>query len=448
MRTFMNPARKLALAFAVSASSLALVAGASANPGLAKRPLVITPVPVAQKAQPAPKPQAQVHKRARTMIGAAKRVPRDEKVAKPADSGPPARQPFDEADQEVASIAGIPDARFFGDSEKDFLKAVSGVQGSWIALSGGGEEGAFGAGLMAGLTKANARTDHTVVTGVSTGALMAPFVFLGARYDEALRANYTGINSGDIFEVAQTPESFLDTWPLKKLIEKQVTPEMLAEIAAEHRKGRRLFVVTTSLDSGRPVVWNIGAIASRGGDQPLKLVRDVLLASSSIPGFFPPVHIEVEANGKTFSEMHADGTIRAPFYIAPESLLTGSTGARLPAEQIYVVVNSRLGAGFELTSRATLSVLGRAITVALKATLRGEIMRAYAAAQRHGTGFQLAVIPSDFNTPCNGVFDTTCMQALYEVGVRQGASREAFRSIPPDMPGTTSAMRDAGHSAR
>jgi hypothetical protein len=443
----MNPARKLALAFAVSASSLALVAGASANPGLAKRPLVITPVPVVQKAMQTPK-QIQVQKRTRPVISAAKRMPRDEKVAKPADSGPPARQPFDEADQEVAAIAGIPDARFFGDSEKEFLAAVSGVQGSWLALSGGGEEGAFGAGLMAGLTQANARTDYTVVTGVSTGALMAPHIFLGARYDDALRANYTGINSGDIFEVAQTPESFLDTWPLKKLIEKQVTAEMLAEIAAEHRKGRRLFVVTTSLDSGRPVVWNIGAIATRGDERALKLVRDVLLASSSIPGFFPPVHIEVEANGKTFSEMHADGTIRAPFYIAPESLLTGAAGVRLPAEQIHVVVNSRLGAGFELTSRATLSVLGRAITVALKATLRGEIMRAYAAAQRHGTGFQLAIIPADFNTPCNGVFDTSCMQALYEVGVKQGASREAFRSMPPNVPGTTSAMHQGGDAAR
>jgi predicted acylesterase/phospholipase RssA len=448
MGMFMDPARRLALALAVTASGLAFASNADASTALSKRPLVITPVPVA--APQASQPQKVQAPRARQQVlTAQKRKPSAEKSAQAErPSSPPPREQFTAAEQEIAAIPGMPDARFFGDSEKDFLKAVSGADGAWIALSGGGEEGAFGAGLMAGLTASGTRTDFTVVTGVSTGALMAPYVFLGPRYDAALRANYTGINSGDIFELAQTPESFFDTWPLKKLIEKQITPELLAEIAAEHRKGRRLFIVSTSLDSGRPVVWNIGAIASRGGDKSLKLVRDVLLASSSIPGFFPPVHIQVEADGKTFTEMHADGTIRAPFYIAPESLLAGLGGAHLPASQLYVVVNSRLGAGFEVTNRSTLSVLGRAITVALKATMRGEILRAYTAAQRHGVGFQLAVVPSDFNQQGNGVFDTDYMKALYEAGLKQGMSGEAFRSIPPGVPETSSAMRTTGASPR
>lgn len=443
MRAFMDPAGRCALALALTTSALALSFPADASTALGKRPLVITPVPVAtQKAQPH-KPQVQ--KRVRQQV-TARRTPGSAKPAE-TEQGPPARQPFTAADQEAAAIPGIPEARFFGDAEKDFLRAVGSVEGAWIALSGGGEEGAFGAGLMAGLSQAGRRPDFAVVTGVSTGALMAPYVFLGSRYDAALKANYTGITAGDIFELAKTPESFFDTWPLKKLIEKQVTPELLAEIAAEHRKGRRLLVITTGLDSGRPVVWNIGAIAGRGDERALRLVRDVLLASSSIPGFFPPVHIEVEANGKTFSEMHADGTIRAPFYIAPESLLAGS-GVRLPASQLYVVINSRLGAGFELTSRSPLSVLGRAITVALKATLRGEVLRAYAAAQRHGTGFQVALVPSDFEHPCHGVFDTACMQALYEVGVEQGTNGDAFRAIPPGIPATSSAMGMSGATAR
>lgn len=456
MGAFMVPARCVALALAVTASGLALSGTAHAGTALSKRPLVITPVPVAapqpqkpQVAQQPQKPQVQAPRARQQIISLAKRPPRAEKSQQAErPSGPPPREQFTAAEQDIAAIPGMPEARFFGDSEKDFLKAVSGANGAWVALSGGGEEGAFGAGLMAGLTASGTRTDFSVVTGVSTGALMAPHVFLGSRYDAALRANYTGINSGDIFELAQTPESFFDTWPLKKMIEKQITPELLVEIAAEHNKGRRLFVVTTNLDSGRPVVWNIGAIASRGGETSLKLVRDILLASSSIPGFFPPVHIQVEANGRTFTEMHADGTIRAPFYIAPESLLAGSGGARLPASQLYVVVNSRLGAGFEVTNRSPLSVLGRAITVALKATMRGEILRAYTAAQRHGVGFQLAVVPADFNQQGNGVFDTDYMKALYEVGLQQGMSANAFTSIPPGVPPTSSAMQTTGTSAR
>lgn len=358
-------------------------------------------------------------------------VPSAKKAAPRKPASPPEREPFAAADQQIASVPGFPDARFFGDCDKDFLQATQGAQGAWLALSGGGEDGAFGAGLLAGMSAAGKRPEFALITGASTGALMAPFVFLGARYDEVLRKSYTSIHAGDIFELAATPESLLDTWPLKKLIEKNVTPQLLGEIAAEHRKGRRLFVVTTNLDAGRPVVWNMGAIAERGGDKAfadkaLRLFRDILLASSSIPGFFPPVHVAVEANGKKFGEMHADGSIRAPFYVAPDGVLAGHADARLAASQLYVLVNNKLSTDFQMTERSMMAVLGRSITVALKAGLRGEILRVGTAAQRHGLDFQLSVVPADFRFETRGAFDPNYMQALFDRGMRQAQGGQAF----------------------
>ena len=188
-------------------------------------------------------------------------------------------------------------------------------------MSSGGEDGAFGAGLLNGWTAAGNRPRFPVVTGISTGALMAVYAFAGAKYDEILRTSYTKITASDIFEFGTTPESLVDTWPLKQLIAKNVTPALLADVSEEYRHGRRLFVLTTNLDAGRSVVWNMGAIAEKGGDDGLKLFRDIMLASASIPGEFPPVYIEVEANGRRFLEMHVDGGVNGPLFVAPRIVL-------------------------------------------------------------------------------------------------------------------------------
>jgi len=219
----------------------------------------------------------------------------------------PTRPDFTAEDQAAALIPGVPDARFWADSEKDFLKALPATPGPWLALSTGGGDGAFGAGLLSGWSLSGKRPEFSVVTGVSTGSLMAPFAFIGPSRDDGLRRAYTEYNAGDIFEDVKTPESLVDTWPLKRLIAKEVTPELLAQVAEAHRKGRRLLVATTNLDAQRGVIWNMGAIAAKGDEAALKLFRDVLAASTAIPGLFPPVLIDVEANGKKTQEMHADG---------------------------------------------------------------------------------------------------------------------------------------------
>src|SRR6267154_930534 len=271
------------------------------------------------------------------------------KPASPAaQSETPSRPDFTADDQAAAIIPGVPDARFWADSEKDFLKALPATPGPWLALSTGGGDGAFGAGLLNGWSESGKRPEFSVVTGVSTGSLMAPFAFIGSSRDDGLKRAYTEYNAGDIFEDVKTAESLVDTWPLKRLIAKEVTPELLAQVAEAHKKGRRLFVVTTNLDAQRGVVWNMGAIAAKGDEASLKLFRDILAASTAIPGLFPPVLIDVEANGKKTQEMHADGGLSAQVFVAPESMINSFSTTKIPAAQLYLVANNRLTREFAM----------------------------------------------------------------------------------------------------
>ncbi|MGB6321599.1 MAG: patatin-like phospholipase family protein [Xanthobacteraceae bacterium] len=351
----------------------------------------------------------------------------------------PPRTPFTAADDAVAAIPGMPDARFWADSVPDFEKALPPQPGPWLILSTGGSDGAFGAGLLNGLSAAGNRPDYAVVTGVSTGALMAPFAFAGPKYDEALKDAYTKITSADIFEVGSTGESFVDSWPLKDLIAKQITPQLLADVAAGYQAGRRLFVVTTDLDAQRSVVWNMGAIAAHasdktGGDAALNLFRAVLLASGSIPGAFPPVLIDVEGNGKHFAEMHVDGGVGGQFFVAPPAMLASNSTDRIPASQLYIVVNSGLQPDFQVVDRATPMILSQAVGMAVQVDLRLMLDRTYVAAKNSGVGFNAATIPSDFNAPSRGPFDPNYMKALFDVGFAQGKSAAAFATTPPPYP--------------
>jgi predicted acylesterase/phospholipase RssA len=352
----------------------------------------------------------------------------------------PPRAPFTAADDAVATIPGMPDARFFADSQADFDKALPAQPGPWLILSTGGSDGAFGAGFLNGLSAGGHRPDYSVVTGVSTGALMAPFAFAGAKYDGALKDAYTKITSADVFELGATGESFVDSWPLKDLIAKQMTPELLADIAAAYKAGRRLFVVTTDLDAERSVVWNMGAIAVHAGepataDAATKLFRAVLLASGSIPGAFPPVLIDVEGNGKQFSEMHVDGGVGGQFFVAPPALMAPDSHYRIPATQLYIVVNSGLEPEFSVVTRSTPAILTQAVGTAVKTDLRLMLDRTFIAAKNSGIGFSVASIAPTFGAPSRGPFDPNYMKALFDAGYNQGMSASPFASAPPPYPG-------------
>src|SRR5712691_10961149 len=161
----------------------------------------------------------------------------------------------------------------------------------------------------------------------------------------------------------------------------------------------------------------MGAIAAKGDASSVKLFRDILLASSSIPGIFSPVGIKVEANGKQFEEIHGDGTLTAPFFVVPESMLSPGNSSPPPLRELYVIVNSKLGADFEMPGRTIASVLGRAIAIALTSALRAEVALIYVGAQQHKIGLHMAHVDPTFSHPMRGPFDGKYMQALYDVGV-------------------------------
>jgi hypothetical protein len=369
---------------------------------------------------------------AQTHAAAKKKAERKAAAPKGAAARQEERTTFTAQDEDAAVIPGIPDARVWGDSDSEFARLLPPASGPWLAISGGGSDGAYGAGVLTGWSEAGTRPEFAMVTGVSIGGLIAPFAFLGSRYDEELHKNFTSIGAADIFEDRTTRDSLFDYWPLKRIIEQRVTAKLLSEIAAEHARGRRLLVVTTNLDAGRRVVWNMGAIAARG-EQGLKLFRDILLASSSIPGFFSPVPIEVEANGKKFHELHGDGTLTAPFFVVPEAMLSAHSTARLPFSQLYVVVNSKLGPEFKMPEHNIPGVLGRSIGVALTAALRAELMLVYVGAQRHGISLRIAHVDPAFDHPSRGPFDGKYMQALYDVGVAAGKKGAAFGDTLPEF---------------
>jgi predicted acylesterase/phospholipase RssA len=343
---------------------------------------------------------------------------------------PLAREPFGQQDEDAAAIPGFPGARIWADSQSDFANALPPAEGPWLVLSGGGADGAYGAGLLVGWSASGSRPRFAAVTGVSTGALMASYAFLGEWYDGPLREIYTTITAADVFEHHATPESLLDSWPLRDSIARRVTPELLADIASEHRGGRRLLVVTTNIDAERPVVWNMGAIALRADDRALKLFRDILLASASIPGVFPPVAIDVEAHGRRFQELHTDGAAGGPFFVAPQSWLTDPGHQPLPAKQLFIVVNSKLAPELEVAERSVLSVLSRSISVSLKTTARAEIAIVRAAAQRSSISCQVATIDERFSHSRHGPFDPDYMRALFDLGFRQARDGAAFGTGP------------------
>ncbi len=343
----------------------------------------------------------------------------------------------------AAQPVGMPGVRFFGDDADAYRAALAGAplaDRPWLVLSGGGENGAYGAGVLNGWTKAGTRPDFGVVTGASTGALIAPFAFAGPAFDGHLKNAYTTINAADIFEVGSDGESLLDTWPMAKMLERFVTPELLRAVASGHAQGRRLFVLTTHVDLQRPVVWDMGAIASRGGDGALALFRKVLLASASIPGAFQPVYLEAEAGAKRFQEMHADGGVTSAFYLAPErTLLAGR--AELPTGRVHVLVNYKLAPDFQLTERTTVTILGRSMAAAIRAGTRAAIAAGTQFGRRTGLDIDFAHIDEGFTHTTTRAFDQDYMKALFAHGEAAGRAGTAFERDPLGVAAKTVAGR-------
>jgi len=306
----------------------------------------------------------------------------------------------------------------------------------YLAISGGGDNGAYGAGFLNGWTAAGTRPEFKVVTGVSTGALIAPFAFLGSKYDFVLERVYTTSSQQDIFKKrglikGVTSDAMADSGPLAALIASYATRDLLDEIAAEYAKGRILLVGTANLDSLEPVVWNMTAIAASKDPHALELFRSILLASASIPAAFPPVMIDVTVDGTTYQEMHVDGGTMAQVFFYPPSADLGQLRAVERRRTLYVIRNARLDPDWASVERRTMTIATRAIASLTRTQGIGDLYRIYATTQRDGIGFNLAFIPPTFDTPHEEEFDTAYMQQLYRTGFDQARAGYQWAKYPP-----------------
>jgi hypothetical protein len=311
-----------------------------------------------------------------------------------------------------------------------------------LAISGGGDNGAFGAGLLNGWTDAGTRPVFKAVTGVSTGALIAPFAFLGKEYDPVLEEVYTRISPEDVARergvlAAITQDGMADNRPLWTLISKYVNQKLLEAVAAEHARGRLLLIGTTNLDARQPVVWNMGVIAASGAPDALDLFRSILLASAAIPGAFPPSMIHVEVDGKPYDEMHVDGGASAQVFMYPPGLKSAASAIGETMQRkasVYVMRNSALAASWQPVERRTIGIAGRAIDSLIYTQGFGDLFRIYLTTQRDGLDFNLAYIGPEFiYKGKKKQFETAYMKALYEYGYSQGRAGYSWRKLPPGL---------------
>ncbi|WP_170979406.1 patatin-like phospholipase family protein [Roseomonas sp. HF4] len=364
-----------------------------------------------------------------------------------------------QAEVAQASVLGLPNERFllpqgYGAMQAEFAAAVArrlrhlGLRRleqmpryNMLAVSGGGEDGAFGAGLLCGWSAAGTRPTFEIVTGVSTGALTAPFAYLGPAWDDALKRVYTDITPADVLEprgllAAILNDAMADNAPLFRTISRSLDDRMLAAIAQAHAEGRLLLVATTNLDAQLPAIWNIGAIAASGDPRAPDLIRRVLLASAAIPGAFPPVMLDVEANGQRYQEMHVDGGAVAQVFLYPRQLTDirrdrQRRGLPVVPASAYVIRNGRLDSSWASVDRRTLSIAARAIATMIGASGYNDVTRIWQNAERDRIDFNLAYIGADFTGTYTTPFEQAYMRALFDYGFARAARGFDWATQPP-----------------
>jgi predicted acylesterase/phospholipase RssA len=353
----------------------------------------------------------------------------------------------------------IPNARYYPDTDGKRLEALGRISiekerraigaktssqdlptANFLAISGGGDNGAFGAGLLCGWSKRGDRPNFKLVTGVSTGALSAPFVFLGPDYDFALSQVYTTIEASDVFEprkvlvAAISADALTDSAPLRNMISRFVDRQMMTRIAHEYAKGRLLLIMTTNLDQGRPVIWDIGAIAASGSSKAREFIVDILLASAAIPGVFPPVMLDVSHGGINYQEMHVDGGTTAQAFLYPPTFSLNRVAGqdRVMRKRVaFIIRNGRLFREESDVQRQTLSVATQAASAMIAANGTNDTFRIYLTTKRDGVGYNLAYIDDDFTEPYKGPFDRAYMNKLFDYGFGLGLKGYPWHNAPP-----------------
>jgi len=360
------------------------------------------------------------------------------------------------------TVDGMSGIRYWGDeatpelitlatdmvSRENTARAAAGLRGplppaDYLAISGGGENGAFGAGLLVGWTASGTRPSFKLVTGISTGALIAPFAFLGSQYDQKLQEAYTRMSSKDVLvkrwlTAALWSDALADNAPLRETVARLVDQNMLNAIAAEYSKGRLLIIGTTNLDARRPVMWDIGKIAASGNPKALDIVRDLLVASAALPGAFPPMMIDVQVGGKDYQEMHVDGGATREVFLVPTQFMAKKVDGNLginPVRRAYIIRNGHVAPEYKAVKAKTLSIAGRAVSSLIKSKGVGDLYELYVFAKSNGIDYNLAYIPGDFLDTSTQAFDPVYMTKLYDLGFSMAQAGYPWKKTPPRMAG-------------
>jgi len=317
------------------------------------------------------------------------------------------------------------------------------VASNLLALSGGGDDGAFGAGLLAGWTEHGTRPKFDLVTGVSAGGLAAPFAFLGSEYDREMTGVFTKHGGEDIYQANVLSgvlggEAVADNAPLARLIAHYVDDRMLARIAEERAKGRFLLIGTTNLNAQRPVFWDMGRIAQQRTPEARALFRNILLASAALPGIFPPVHLEVTAAGKTYYETHVDGGPTRQLFLSPADFsfrdIDKAVGKRVQ-RRLWIIRNGKTTPEYAIVNDTAIAIAARSLETLTKNQGIGDLIRIYDKARVEGIDYNLAAIPPEFKAAKAAPFDRKYMTALFETGRTLGRVGFRWEKAPPGVEG-------------
>ncbi|NCF80176.1 MAG: patatin [Proteobacteria bacterium] len=369
-------------------------------------------------------------------------------------AGPPERKPLPEDLYARSQVPGIPNARFWGDEAPPYAEDLMTLPPKelrarypalvdqpiiLLAISGGGSDGAFGAGMIDGWTASGTRPVFSFVTGISTGSLMAPFAYLGPEYDYLVKKVYTTYTTKDLVKKRGLIgmieiDAVADSAPLRAVIAEHVDEEIMQAIAEEYRKGRFLLIGTTNLDAERPVVWNIGEIAASGAPGALDLIHDVMLASASVPVGFPPQMFEVEVDGMRYDEMHVDGGVSREFFLFSFGVDDKALSKRLGAEgqaAVYIIRNAKLKPKWHAVERNILQIAGRTSSSFIRTQGIGDLYREFVGAKAYGFDYNLAFIPASFDAESKELFDPEYMNALYQLGYDLASKGYPWKKQPP-----------------
>ncbi|WP_051249794.1 patatin-like phospholipase family protein [Maridesulfovibrio zosterae] len=357
--------------------------------------------------------------------------------------------------QSEATVVGYKYIRFYGDTTPENMDKMMSTWAdlskqaertpniNFLSLSGGGADGAFGAGFLSGWTARGDRPKFNIVTGVSTGALIAPFAFMGEEYDPFIKLFYTTFSTKDLvtprpYASAISGDSIYSTRPLREALKKYVSDELIVKIAAEHRNGRRLFIGTTNLDAMRPVYWDIGEIAQYKTKEAYQLIRDVILASASVPVAFPPVYFKVQARGHLYDEMHVDGGVSNQVFSYPPSIHLADELKKIGETRkitLYVIRNDALISEGQQIDPYLAGIAARSMAGLIRNQGIGDLYRIFYTAQRDRVDFKLAFIPPEYNEESDELFSPVYMRNLFELGYKMAKSDHPWHASPPSCVG-------------